>query len=116
MTSTEQDCDKLIATLYGPSAIVRLGQKGKRTRNTDGVPDRLYFLPTQLLYFEVKSATDYLSGPQIGFLLNVIARGGIAGCGNRDDLCTLLNAPHRHKVGHAQIEKYSTRREALRGA
>ena len=117
-TSTEQDCDKLIATLYGPAAIVRLGQKGKRTRNTDGVPDRLYWCKDRIVFWEVKSATDYLSSPQIAFLLNVLARDGVAGCGNRDDLCTLLNTPRPNKVivGHKLIAKYTTRRKALRGA
>ena len=116
--STESQCDKLIATMYGPNAIVRLGAKGQRTRNTDGVPDRLYWCPQGIVFFEVKSKTDYLSVPQIAFLMNVLIRHGIAGCGNRDDLCTLLNATtdrERNNVGCRQVEKYRTRQKALRG-
>ena len=114
--SEESRCDALIAKLYGVSAVVRLGQKGRRTPNTEGVPDRLYFCKDHLIFFEVKSASDYLSVPQISFLLNVLIRHGVAGCGNRDDLAALLNAPDQWRTGHMQIEKYKTRRKALRGA
>ena len=107
--SEESRCDALIAALYGPTAIVRLGQKGRKTPNTQGVPDRLYWCSGRIIFWEVKSATDYLSVPQIAFLLNVLLRDGVAGCGNHDDLATLLNAPNPRKVGEAQIEKYRTR-------
>ena len=112
--STEAECDFLIATLYGPSAIVRLGRKDRRTPNTSGVPDRLYFIRGRFILFEVKSANDYLSAEQIVFLNNVLTRSGYAGCGNRDDLAELLNSSHPRKTGEAQIAKYSTRKKALR--
>jgi hypothetical protein len=113
--STESECDKLIMLLGGQ--IVRLGQKGKRTRNTIGIPDRLYFVQTRMVWWEVKSKTDYLSAEQFDFLTSVLAYNGVAGCGNRDDLCELLNAPNGGRtVSLRQIEKYSTRQKALRGA
>jgi hypothetical protein len=111
--SEESRCDALIAQTYGVSAIVRLGQKGKRTPNTQGVPDRLYWCG-EILFWEVKSKTDYLSVPQIDFLTKVLVRRGLAGCGNREDLLTLLNAVDQQKAGWALIEKYRTRRKALR--
>lgn len=105
--SEESRCDALIRQLGG--VVVQLGQKGRRTLNTHGIPDRLYFVKGQMIWFEVKSKNDYLSGPQILFLTNVWSHDGIAGCGNRDDLCALLNAPTARKVGFAQVERYSTR-------
>ena len=106
MASEEAQCDALIRQLGG--AVVSLGRKDRRTRNTQGVPDRLYFVQNRMVYFEVKSTADWLSAPQIVFLTNVLSHGGIAGCGNREDLMTLLNAPAPAKVGHEQIGRYSS--------
>lgn len=106
--SEESRCDKLIKMLGG--IVVQMGQKGKRTRNTIGLPDRLYFVQTRMVWFEVKSANDYLSAQQFEFLTRVLAYNGVAGCGNRDDLCELLNAPNSRKVSLAQIDHYSTRK------
>lgn len=114
MAAEEVRCDKLIRQLGG--AVVTLGRKGKRTPNTHGIPDRLYFVQHRMVWFEVKSANDYLSAEQIVFLTNVHLHGGVGGCGNRDDLCTLLNAPNALKVGSSQITKYATRQKALRSA
>lgn len=108
-TSMESQCDALITSVYGSGAIVRLGAKGKRTRNTEGVPDRLYWCGGRMVYFEVKSATDYLSPQQYEFLRKILVRNGIAGCGSRDDLLALLNAPYPADVGYDQIAKYRTR-------
>lgn len=105
---TETHCDALIRQLGG--AVVAFGMKGRRTRNTHGIPDRLYFVKQRMVWFEVKSANDYLTAEQILFLTNVQIHGGIAGCGNRDDLCVLLNAPNQRKAGNAQIMKYATRK------
>jgi hypothetical protein len=106
--STEQQCDALIKLLGG--IVVQMGQKGKRTRNTKGIPDRLYFVQTRMVFFEVKSANDYLSPEQFNFLTSVLAYNGVAGCGNRDDLCELLNAPNARKVSLLQIDRYSNRK------
>ena len=111
--STETLCDQLIEKLGG--VVVKFGRKGKRTTNTDGVPDRLYLVKGKLWWFEIKSKNDYLSAQQFAFLTNIQTHGGIAGCGNRDDLCTLLNAPHPFNIGFRQTVKYSTRQKALRG-
>lgn len=105
--SDESKCDALVRQLGG--AVIQFGRKGKRTPNTQGIPDRLYFVQNRMVWFEVKSAHDYLSPAQIIFLHLANTSGGIVGCGNRDDLCALLNAPNTHKVGAAQITKYSTR-------
>ena len=110
--SDESKCDTLIREMDG--AVIQFGRKGKRTPNTHGIPDRLYFVQNRMVWFEVKSANDYLSAAQIVFLHLANMSGGIVGCGNRDDLCTLLNAPNAHKVGAAQITKYSTRQQAKR--
>ena len=112
--STETLCDQLIEKLGG--VVVKFGRKGKRTTNTDGVPDRLYFVKRSMVWFEVKSKNDYLSPAQVVFLSTVLALAGRAGCGNRDDLCTLLNAVDPEKAGTEQIRKYTTRQKALRGA
>ena len=117
MTSTEQDCDKLIRELGG--TVITFGQKGRRTRNTLGVPDRLYFVAGRMIWFEVKAAKDRLrkSHPeQEAFLLRLMTYGQVAGCGNRADLLTLLNSTNPRKTGEAQVEKYRTERKALRGA
>lgn len=107
--SEESRCDQAIAQMFGASAIIRFGRKGKRTANAEGVPDRLYLCGARMVWFEVKSATDYLSPAQVIFLHNVLERDGVAGCGNREDLLTLLNAPNYRPVALAQIERYRTR-------
>ena len=112
--SEESRCDAMVKQVGG--LVVQFGRKGLRTKNTQGIPDRLYFIQGKMIYFEVKSANDYLSEAQVTFLINVLAYNGIAGCGNRDDLAVLLNAPNRFQVGTTQITKYSTRQKALRGA
>lgn len=104
--SMEAQCDALIRQLGG--AVVQFGQKNRRTRNTQGIPDRLYFVQNRMVYFEVKSASDYLSAKQILFLTNVLTHGGVAGCGSCEDLTVLLNAPAPLKVGHEQIGRYSS--------
>ena len=111
MTSTEQDCDKAIATVYGKDSVVKLGRKDRRTPNTQGVPDRLYFCGGRMVWFEVKSANDYLSPAQITFLTRVLAAKGIAGCGNRNDLLELLSAPNPLMIGTRQIATYSSQVE-----
>ena len=107
--SEESRCDAAIAQMFGASAIVRLGQKGKRTLNAKGVPDRLYFAGPRIVFWEIKSKNDYLSAEQVIFLHHVLERNGVAGCGNREDLLELLNAPAPRKVALAQIERYRTR-------
>lgn len=108
-TSKESRCDTAIAQMFGASAIVRLGRKDKRTPNTKGIPDRLYFAGPRILWFEVKAKDDRLKPEQIIFLHNVLERNGFAGCGNREDLLELLNAPNARRVALAQIERYRTR-------
>ena len=108
---TESQCDALIRQLGG--AVVQFGKKGRRTRNTFGIPDRLYFVKGRMWYFECKSKNDYLSAEQILFLTNVLTHDGLAGCGNRDDLCALLNCPTptmRWRLTQDQVLKYSTRK------
>lgn len=107
--SDESKCDLLIATMFGASSIVRLGQKGRRTPNTKGLPDRLYFAGPRICFWEVKSANDYLSPEQVIFLTHVLERNGFCGCGNREDLLELLNAANPRKVALAQIERYRNR-------
>ena len=110
--SVESECDALVAGLFGASAIVRLGRKGKRTPNTQGVPDRLYFVGSWMLWFECKSAHDYLSPAQELFLLRVLRCGGFAGCGGRRELEALLTVPVSGLVenrGREQIAQYRTR-------
>jgi hypothetical protein len=104
--SEESRCDLAVETIYGVGSVIRLGQKGRRTRNTGGVPDRVYFCGPRVLWWEVKSKHDYLSPEQIIFLHNILERGGMAGCGRREDLLALLNAPNPRKVALAQIEYY----------
>ena len=118
MTSTEQDCDKLIRELGG--TVITFGRKGQRTKNTHGIPDRLYFVRGKMVWFEIKSPNDYLSDEQIVFLDRVQGYGGIAGCGNVGDLRELLQAtvhpPPALQFGREQVLRYSTRQKALRGA
>ena len=64
--SDESKCDTLIREMGG--AVIQFGRKGKRTPNTHGIPDRLYFVQNRMVWFEVKSANDYLRAAQIGFL------------------------------------------------
>ncbi len=106
--STESQCDSVIAQIYGESCIVKFGRKDRRTPNTAGIPDRLYFAGSRLVWFEVKSPSDFLSEKQIAFLTKVLAAHGVAGCGGKDELLTLLNAPSPAKVGHEQIGRYSS--------
>ena len=112
--SEESKCDALVRQLGGQ--VVQFGQKNKRARNTIGVPDRLYFVKGHVWWFEVKTDDDRLSSQQILFLTLLSAHGQFVGVGNRNDLCTLLNAPHPTNVLPSQITKYSTRQKALRGA
>ena len=107
--SEESRCDAIVAQLYGSSAIIRFGRKGARTPNTEGVPDRLYICGSRLIFFEVKSAHDYLSPKQISFLSRILASDGIAGCGGSAELLVLLNAPKPYLAGHAQIERFKNR-------
>ena len=107
-TSAETRCDSAIAKLYGVSAIVRFGRKDRRAPNTMGVPDRLYFCGSKMVWFEVKNGRDVLSVAQTAFLTKVLAADGIAGCGVLTDLLALLNAPTPYLTGHAQIAKYRT--------
>lgn len=106
--SEEARCDAAIAGIYGPDAIVKLGRKDRRSRNSEGVPDRLYFCGSRLVFWEVKSANDYLSEAQRIFLSRVIATGGTAGVGNREDLLSLLNASNPRLTGSQQIHEYSS--------
>lgn len=107
--SEESRCDSAIAQMFGASAIIRFGRKGRRTHNAEGVPDRLYLCGKRLVWWEVKSKADYLSPAQVIFLHNILERDGVAACGNREDLLTLLNAPNHRPVALSLIERYRTR-------
>lgn len=93
----ESECDQLIASLYGASAIIRYGRNDRSSRNTIGHPDRAYVCGARLLFWESKAERDVLSEAQIALMEKLLQCEGVrVGCGNRNDLLAMLQLLPRH--------------------
>lgn len=87
----EQLCDDLIASIAGPSGVVRLSQR-RASNITRGVSDRRYRVYGEAFFFEVKAEDGKLTRTQHEFLLAELAAGALAACGTLEDLQLLLAA------------------------
>lgn len=85
----ENWCDDCVLRAGGK--VIRFSQ-GRETRQTPGIPDRLYRLCGVTFWWEVKPEDGHLTAEQLGFLRDELDGLRPAGCGTAHNLAQFLAA------------------------